>query len=101
MTNQTKLLLYAILSFVLFITLIGCNAAQTTTIEPQQDIETFEYIVTSIDNEGLKGDSLTDHTGIFLTLDTIEGLQLEEGNKIEVSFPKNDWETITKITKIN
>lgn len=101
MKNQTKLLIYSILSFVLFITLIGCNAAQTATISPQNDIETFEYIVTSINDEGLHGESTTDDTGIFLTHDTIEGLQLEEGNKIEVSYPDDQFDVITSVKKIN
>jgi hypothetical protein len=103
MTNQFKLLMYSILSFVLFITLIGCNADQTAKISPQTDIETFEYIVTSIDSEGLHGQSVNDSTGIFLTHDTINQnkLSLKENDKISVSFPADDWETITKIVKIN
>lgn len=103
MTNLTKLLIYSILSFVLFITLIGCNAAETAKISPQTDIETFEYIVTSIDSEGLHGQSVNDNTGIFLTHEVIndQNLQVSENDKIKVSFPKDDWETITKVTKIN
>jgi hypothetical protein len=101
MTNQFKLLTYSILSFVLFIVLMGCNANQTATIEPQEELITYEYIVTSVDSEGIHGQSVEDETGIFLTFDTVEGLTLEEGSKIEVSFPDSDYETITKVTKIN
>jgi hypothetical protein len=103
MSNQTKLLIYSILSFVLFLFIVGCNHTQTATIAPNEDIETYSYIVTKIDNEGLHGQSTTDNTGIFLTPETIDGLQLKEGNKIKVSFPKDDpnFETITKVTKIN
>lgn len=101
MSNQNKLMLYAILSFVLFITLIGCNAAQTATNSPQSNIETHAYIITEINESGLYGDSLKDDTGIYLTHDTIEGLQLEEGNKINVSYPDQEFDVITKVTKID
>jgi hypothetical protein len=85
MTNQIKLLSYFVLSFVLFIVLMGCNANQTATIEPQEELIKYQYIVISVDSEGIHGDSLTDDTGIFLTFDTVQGLTLEEGSKIEVS----------------
>jgi hypothetical protein len=101
MTNQTKLLIYSILSFVLFLLIVGCSSNQTATEAQQQEIETYSYIVTSINNEGLKGDSLTDDTGIYLTPETIEGMNLKVNDQIEVSFPKDDFETITKVSKIN
>jgi hypothetical protein len=101
MTNQIKLLAYSVLSFVLFIVLMGCNANQTATIEPQEELTTYTYVITEINESGLYGDSLTDDTGIFIDLSTIEGMSLKEGNEINVSFPKDDFETITKVTKIN
>jgi hypothetical protein len=103
MSNQTKLIIYSILSFVLFITLMGCNASQTATNESKEELTTYTYIITNVNEEGLKGDSLTDDTGIFLTHDTINQnkLSLKENDKISVSFPADDWETITKVTKIN
>jgi hypothetical protein len=100
MSNQTKLLIYSILSFILFLLIVGCSN-QTATEAQQEEIETFSYIVTSINNEGLKGDSLTDDTGIYLTPETIEGMNLKVNDQIEVSFPKDDFETITKVSKIN
>jgi hypothetical protein len=100
MTNQTKLLIHSFLSFVLFLLIVGCSSNQTATIEPQEEIETYTYIVTEIDSEGLRGDSLTDDTGIYITNESIK-INLKVNDQIEVSFPKDDWETITKISKIN
>jgi hypothetical protein len=101
MTNQIKLLTYSILSFVLFVTLIGCNANQKATIESQTKITTYEYIITSVDSKGVYGQSTEDDTGIFLTFDTVQGLTLEEGSKIEVSYPDDQFDVITKVTKID
>jgi hypothetical protein len=100
MTNQTKLLIYSILSFILFLLIVGCSSNQTATIAPNEDIETYSYIVTSIDSEGLKGESLTDNTGIFIANESIK-IELNVNDQIEVSFPKDDFETITKVSKIN
>lgn len=101
MTNQTKLLIYSILSFVLFITLIGCNANQKAATSPQKELTTYTYVITEINESGLYGDSLKDDTKIFIEYETIETLQLNESDHIAVQFPKNDWETITKVSKIN
>jgi hypothetical protein len=101
MTNQFKLMIYSILSFVLFITLMGCNASQNATNEPKEELIKYEYVVTGVDSEGIYGNSTKDNTKIFLTFDTVQGLTLEEGSKIEVSYPKDDFETITKVSKIN
>jgi uncharacterized lipoprotein YehR (DUF1307 family) len=100
MINQIKLLTYSVLSFVLFISLMGCNDNQTTTIKPKEELTTYTYVITSIDNEGYYGDSVTDDTGIFLTHDTVN-INLEEGDKIEVSYPDDQFDVITKVTKIN
>jgi hypothetical protein len=97
--NQTKLLIYSLLSFVLFLLIVGCSN-QTATTSPQQEIETYSYIVTKIDSEGLHGQSITDNTGIFITSDSIK-IELNVNDQIEVSFPKDDFETITKVSKIN
>lgn len=101
--NDKKLLLYSFIScivFLLSLTLIACSN-QNATVSPQEDIESFEYLVTNIDSTGLYGNSVTDNTKIFIEHETIENLSLKESDHISVSFPRNDWETITKVTKIN
>jgi uncharacterized protein YabE (DUF348 family) len=91
------------LSLYLFnsITAVNQHAASKPTISHTEELETYSYIVTSKDSKGIYGDSLTDDTGIFIDYSTLKGIKLNENDKIKVSFPIDDYETITKVTKIN
>jgi hypothetical protein len=72
---------------------------QTTQIE---QLESYSYVITSIDSTGIYGDSLTDDTGIFIDKNSIpEGMELSKNDHIAVQFPLNNYETITSVTKIN
>ncbi|MEH7116203.1 hypothetical protein V7128_02090 [Neobacillus vireti] len=77
------------------------TATKQTETASQQSLETYEYIVTSINKEGITGDSTKDDTGIFLTHQMADKYNLQTGDKIKVWFPKDDYETITKISKVN
>jgi hypothetical protein len=91
------------LSLYLFNSISAVN--QHTATKPitshTEAVETYSYIITSIDENGITGDSLTDDTGIFLTNENVKGLSLHESDKIQVSFPKGEWDVITKVVKIN
>jgi hypothetical protein len=82
--------------------LVSCNQAPVTQETVQnKELETYEYIVTSIDSEGIHGQSVTDNTGIFIEHETLKDIELSVNDQISVSFPVNDYETITLVTKIN
>lgn len=96
-------LLFTLLISIAIITTINHTKAtkhQTSQKANTTQLETYEYIITEIDESGLYGDSLNDDTGIYIDQSTIKGMNLTEGNKIAVQFPKDDFETITSVTKI-
>lgn len=105
-----QLTIYAIVSFIILVTGITLYVYQSKPVQANQtaqeaninDSETYEYVVTSINNEGIHGKSTTDHTGIFLVKSNLpQGMQLHKNDKIKVSFPNDDYETITSVQKVN
>jgi hypothetical protein len=94
----------SILSILLLSISIYSHSTKHVAVSPQtahaEQLETYDYIITSIDSDGIHGNSLTDNTGIFLTDANVKGLSLNVSDCIRVSFPKSDYETITKVTKL-
>jgi hypothetical protein len=106
MTNKTKFNLSMIV-FVLSLSFIYLFTFNKPVTSPQtaqkantEELKTYEYVITSIDNEGIHGKSTSDNTGIFLTYDTVKGLKLNESDHIKVSFPNDQWDFITKVVKL-
>lgn len=109
--NLFKLLL--VLTGVLFSifagTVINSNVNEQKAAKPtithteqQNKLETYTYKITKIDSTGYYGKSTTDQTGIYFINDNVpKGTELNEGDKIKVSFPNNSYEKITNIEKIN
>ena len=91
------------LSLYLFNSILAVkqHAATKPTIAHTEEIETYSYIITSIDKEGITGKSLTDNTGIYIDHKTLHGMKLNKNDKIQVSFPNNSYEEITSVKKIN
>lgn len=82
------------------ISAVNQHAATKPTIAHTEQLETYSYVVTEINKEGITGDSLTDDSGIFLTPENVKGLFLQKSDEIKVTFPKDDFETITKVEKV-
>jgi transcription termination factor Rho len=85
----------------LLITINHISALQEPQQTAQTNLEVYSYTVTNIDSEGVYGDSTKDDTGIFLAPENIKGLHLKVNDHINVTFPKDDYETITKVEKVN
>lgn len=67
----------------------------------QEQTITHQYIITSIDSEGIHGESLKDNTGIFLVSDNIPNdTNININDKIEVEF-FNEWDNITAVKVLN
>jgi hypothetical protein len=104
MTNQSKLLIYSFISFALFIAalfLYTTSNHQTATQANTEPLTAYEYTITSINSDGINGKSTSDNSGIYLTHENVKGLSLNKSDVIKVEFPKNDYETITKVEKVN
>jgi type II secretory pathway pseudopilin PulG len=66
-----------------------------------EKVSTYDYVITSIQSDGIYGKSLNDDTGVYLTKTNVKGLKLSVNDSIRVSFLNNDYETITNVTKLN
>jgi hypothetical protein len=66
-----------------------------------EHLETYTYKLTKIDSKGYYGHSTKDDTGIYFTVANTKGLSLHVNDIVNVSFPKDDYETITKISKVD
>jgi hypothetical protein len=106
MTNKTKFNL-SVIVFVLSLSFIYLFTFNKPAISPQtaqkahtEELKTYEYVITKIDKTGVYGDSLKDDTGIYIDHKTVKNITLDVNDKIEVSFPHNDYETITKVIKL-
>lgn len=81
------------LSFIDLLIYLGLEMkqAQKASINQPSEFITFEYEVSRIDYEGIYGDSTTDETGIYLTLDKLQPNQkLKEGDLIRVYFDSKE-----------
>jgi hypothetical protein len=76
------------------------QAAGTHQTASKEKLTTYDYIITSIDSEGIHGKSLFDNTGIYLTQDNVKGLNLSVKDSIRVSFPNDQWDVITSVQKL-
>jgi mannose/fructose/N-acetylgalactosamine-specific phosphotransferase system component IIB len=97
-----KLLISLIVLFIIIVAAFTQlnKPTQTVTQANIKPTETYEYIVTSINSEGLTGKSTKDNTGIYLSTDQVKSLHLSVNDTIEVTFPKSDFETITHVQKV-
>jgi hypothetical protein len=99
-----KLYILTCLIFILSVLVafsIQNKPIQTAKKAHTEQLETYQYIITKIDSKGYYGQSLKDNTGIFLVNANLKGITLKVNDYIKVSFPKNDYEQITKVEKLN
>lgn len=100
MTKKLMFVPFPLLLLLLIALLIHSYNTKPHQTAPIEQLESYSYVITSIDNTGIYGDSLTDDTGIYIDHNTIKNLSLSVNDKISVTFPKSDFETITAVTKI-
>jgi hypothetical protein len=102
--TMKKLFLFSLLSSILSMSALfiytnqNTHKAHTTHSAP---LQTYTYKLTKINSEGYYGHSTKDDTGIYFTAANTKGLSLHVNDKVNVSFPKDDYETITKISKVD
>lgn len=101
MNTQKLSITLIILSIIIVAAYTQLNKpTQTGTQTDIEPTETYEYIVTSINSDGLTGKSTTDNTSIYLTNDQVKSLHLSVNDTIKVTFPKDSYEQITNVQKV-
>lgn len=92
-----KLMLYSILSFLVFMSaLLFHSFMQSKQTEAATTKET--YLITRTGSHGIEG-TAKDNTGVYIAKEDLNGLEVYTGDLIKVTFA--DYETILKVEKVN
>lgn len=87
-----------ILSALLFSVLTGCG--QSNEAEQKEQTVTYTYTIDGFKN-GYYDGSAADGTGVIFDNTVIpEGTEIQQGDKVEISFPIDDHETFLSFKKL-